>query len=47
MLYLADSVSPRKATRLLIERGNFSKEELLKMVNVVDKEMKKRKRGIS
>jgi uncharacterized protein YqgQ len=44
MLYLADSVSPRKATRLLIERGIFSKEEFLKMVNVVDKEMKKRKR---
>jgi uncharacterized protein YqgQ len=41
---LADSVSPRKATRLLIERGIFSKEEFLKMVNVVDKEMKKRKR---
>ena len=32
-------------TRLLVERGVFSKEEFLGMVRVVDKEMKKRKRS--
>jgi len=36
MLYLADSVSPRKATRSLIERGIFTKEEFLEMVKVVE-----------
>jgi uncharacterized protein YqgQ len=40
MLYLADSVSPRKATRLLVEKGIFTKEEFLEMVRVVDQEMR-------
>ena len=31
-------------TRVLIEKGMFTKEEFLNMVRVVDKEMKKRKR---
>jgi hypothetical protein len=32
MLYLGDSVSPRKATRSLIERGIFTKKKFLEMV---------------
>jgi uncharacterized protein YqgQ len=31
-------------TRLLIDKGIFTKEEFLQMVKVVDREMKKRKR---
>jgi hypothetical protein len=41
MLYLADSVSPRKATRSLIERGIFTEGEFLEMVKV-DREMKRK-----
>jgi hypothetical protein len=42
MLYLVDSVSPRKATRSLIERGIFTKEEFLEMVKVVNRKMKRK-----
>jgi hypothetical protein len=31
-------------TRLLVERGIFSKDEFLEMVNVVDREMKRKKK---
>jgi len=30
---------------LLVEKGIFSEDEFLKIVKVVDREMKKRKRG--
>jgi len=40
MLYLADSVSPQKATRSLIERGIFTKGEFLEMAKV-DREMER------
>ena len=32
-------------TRLLVEKGVFTREEFLEMVKVVDMEMKKRKRS--
>jgi hypothetical protein len=40
---LMSQVAQQEAlTRLLIERGIFTKEEFLEMVRVVDREMKKR-----
>jgi len=38
-------VQQEALTRLLVEKGVFTKEEFLGMVRVVDKEMKKRKRS--
>jgi uncharacterized protein YqgQ len=37
-------VQQEALTRLLVEKGMFTKEEFLEMVRVVDREMKKRKR---
>jgi hypothetical protein len=41
---MSQVVQQEALTRLLVEKGIFTQEELLEMVNVVDKEMKKRKR---
>jgi hypothetical protein len=43
-LLMSQVVQQEALTRLLVEKGIFTKEELLGMVKVVDKEMKKRKR---
>ena len=43
-LLLSQVVQQEALTRLLVEKGIFTKEEFLDMVRVVDKEMKKRKR---
>jgi len=43
-LLMSQAVQQEALTRLLVEKGIFTQEELLEMVNVVDKEMKKRKR---
>jgi hypothetical protein len=43
-LLMSQVVQQEALTRLLVEKGIFTQEELLEMVNVVDKEMKKRKR---
>jgi hypothetical protein len=32
-------------TRLLVEKGIFSKEEFLEMVKLVDQEMKRKRKG--
>jgi uncharacterized protein YqgQ len=41
---MSQVVQQEALTRVLIEKGMFTKEEFLNMVRVVDKEMKKRKR---
>jgi uncharacterized protein YqgQ len=41
---MSQVVQQEALTRVLIEKGMFTKEEFLDMVRVVDKEMKKRKR---
>jgi hypothetical protein len=43
-LLMSQVVQQEALTGLLVEKGIFTQEELLEMVNVVDKEMKKRKR---
>jgi uncharacterized protein YqgQ len=43
-LLMSQVVQQEALTRLLIEKGIFSKEEFLEMVRVVNREMKKRKR---
>ena len=40
---MSQVVQEEALTRLLVEKGIFTKEEFLEMVKVVDKEMKKRK----
>jgi len=42
---MSQLVQQEALTRLLVEKGIFSKEEFLQMVRVVDKEMKKGKRS--
>jgi hypothetical protein len=37
-------VQEEALTRLLVEKGVFTKEELLEMVKVVDREMKRKRR---
>ncbi len=44
-LLMSQVVQQEALTRLLIMKGLFTKEELLKMVEAVDREMKMRKRG--
>ena len=39
-LLMSQVVSQEGVIRLLIEKGIFSREEFLKMVNVVDREMR-------
>jgi hypothetical protein len=43
-LLLSQVVSQEAITRLLVEKGIFTKEELLKMVGVVNQEMKRDRR---
>ena len=42
-LLMSQVVQQETLTRLLIEKGIFTKEEFLEMVKVVDQEMKKSK----
>jgi uncharacterized protein YqgQ len=42
---MSQVVSQEALTRLLVEKGIFSKEEFLEMVRVVNQEMKKREKG--
>ena len=42
-LLMSQVVQQEALTRLLVERGIFTKDELLEMVKVVDQEMKRRK----
>jgi hypothetical protein len=44
-LLMSQVVQQEALTRLLIEKGIFTKEELWEMVRVVDREMKKEKMG--
>ena len=41
-LLTSQVVQQEALTRILVEKGIFTKEELLEMVKVVDKEMKKK-----
>ncbi len=43
-LLMSQVVQQEALTRLLIMKGLFTKEELLEMVKVVDREMKRNKR---
>ncbi len=43
-LLMSQVIQQEALTRLLIEKGIFSKEEFLEMVNVVDQEMKSKKK---
>ena len=43
-LLMSQVVQQEALTRLLVEKGVFSKEEFLEMVKLVNREMKKRKR---
>ncbi|MGD0406006.1 MAG: hypothetical protein ABSB10_05070 [Candidatus Bathyarchaeia archaeon] len=41
---MSQVVQQEALTRLLVEKGIFTKEEILEMVKVVDREAKRRKR---
>jgi uncharacterized protein YqgQ len=43
-LLMSQVVQQEALTRLLIEKGIFTKEEFLEMVRVVDREMKRERR---
>jgi len=43
-LLMSQVVSQEALTRLLVEKGIFTKEEFLEMVKVVDQEMKKKRK---
>jgi hypothetical protein len=43
-LLMSQVVQQEALTRLLVEKGIFTKEELLEMVKVVDREMKREKK---
>ena len=43
-LLMSQVVQQEALTRLLVEKGIFTKEEFLRMVEVVDKEMKTKKK---
>jgi len=45
-LLMSQVVQQEALTRLLIKKGIFTKEELLEMVKVVDREMKSNPKGI-
>lgn len=45
-LLMSQVVQQEALTRLVVEKGIFTKEEFLEMVGVVDREMKKKGRGI-
>jgi hypothetical protein len=42
---MSQVISQEALTRLLIEKGIFTKEELLEMVRVVDRKVKKKREG--
>jgi hypothetical protein len=42
---MSQVVQQEALTRLLVEKGIFTKEEFLEMVRVVDREMKRKKKG--
>jgi hypothetical protein len=42
-LLMSQVVQQEALTRLLVEKGIFSKEEFMEMVKVVDQEMKRKK----
>jgi uncharacterized protein YqgQ len=44
-LLMSQVVQQEALTRLLVEKGIFTKEEFLEMLKVVGREMKQRKRG--
>ena len=44
-LLMSQVVQQEALTRLLVEKGIFTKEELLEMVKVVDREMKRKRNG--
>jgi len=44
-LLMSQVVQQEALSRLLLEKGRFTKEELVEMVRMIDKEMKKRKRS--
>ena len=44
-LLISQVVQQEALTRLLVEKGIFSKEEFLEMVRVVNREMKRQKKG--
>jgi uncharacterized protein YqgQ len=44
-LLMTQVVQQEALTRLLVEKGIFTKEEFLEMVRVVDKETKRRERS--
>jgi len=44
-LLMSQVVQQEALTRLLIEKGIFSKEEFLEIVNIIDREMKKERKG--
>jgi len=44
-LLMSQVVQQEALTRLLVEKGIFSKEEFLEMVRVVNREMKRQKKG--
>ena len=43
-LLMSQVVQQETLTRLLVEKGIFTKEEFLKMIKVVDKEMKRQEK---
>ena len=45
-LLMSQVVQQEALTRLLVEKGIFTKEEFLEMVRVVDKEMKSKRKGV-
>jgi len=45
-LLMSQVVQQEALTRLLVEKGIFTKEEFLEMVKVVDNEVKKKQKGI-
>ena len=46
-LLMSQVIQQEALTRLLVEKGIFSKEEFLDMVRVVDQEMKKKRKNIT
>jgi uncharacterized protein YqgQ len=46
-LLMSQVVQQEALTRLLIEKGIFTKKEFLKMVKVVDREMKREKMRVT
>ncbi len=44
-LLMAQVVQQEALTRLLVEKGIFTKEEFLEMVKAVDQEMKRKRTG--